>query len=488
MGKILTVFSFIFCFATIIVAQSPLEFKDGDGNDLMIINDEGTTGSVLTDKIGIGTSNPLSPLSVGSDGNSNYTIYGWNTIANGVGVYGRATNSGFSLGGLFVSASDDGVGVLAASIGNGNGLYGKAEGNGHGIFAQAWGSGEGVLSINEGTGNGLSGIAKNDGIGVFAKAEGNGEGVHTESYGSQVAIHAKAFDTGNNNNHGGYFESLGSKANGIFAKANGNDGSGIYATASGDNGNGVVGRATGSNGTGVRGISEATSQYQAGVDGFSSAPDGFGVSGSASDDNGVGVKGYTAGVDAWSIFGDAFGTNARAVVGIAHGDNSKGIYGEAPIGVNAYAGYFNGNVHVTGNITYDGTFTQASSNIIMDNPLDPNNKQIIHSGVSSSEMKNIYDGRVATNSDGEAIVKLPDWFEALNIDFRYQLTVIGEFAQAIVSEELNYNQFVIRTNKPNVKVSWQITGIRNDEYAISNKLEVERTKQNFESEFTSSEV
>jgi hypothetical protein len=55
---------------------------------------------------------------------------------------------------------------------------------------------------------------------------------------------------------------------------------------------------------------------------------------------------------------------------------------------------------------------------------------------------------------------LPDWFEALNRDFRYQLTVIGEFTQAIVASEISHNQFTIRTDKPNVKVSWQVMGIR----------------------------
>jgi hypothetical protein len=32
-----------------------------------------------------------------------------------------------------------------------------------------------------------------------------------------------------------------------------------------------------------------------------------------------------------------------------------------------------------------------------------------------------------------ATVQLPEWFSVLNKDFRYQLTVIGQFAQAIVA-------------------------------------------------------
>ena len=40
-------------------------------------------------------------------------------------------------------------------------------------------------------------------------------------------------------------------------------------------------------------------------------------------------------------------------------------------------------------------------------------------------MMNIYNGNITTDGTGEAIVQLPDWFQALNKDFRYQLTAIG---------------------------------------------------------------
>jgi len=71
---------------------------------------------------------------------------------------------------------------------------------------------------------------------------------------------------------------------------------------------------------------------------------------------------------------------------------------------------------------------------------------------------------------------MPDWFEALNKEFRYQLTVIGDFAQAIISQEIQNNQFTIRTDKPNTKVSWQVTGIRHDKFAEKNRIPVEENK------------
>src|SRR6185295_9797953 len=97
--------------------------------------------------------------------------------------------------------------------------------------------------------------------------------------------------------------------------------------------------------------------------------------------------------------------------------------------------------------------------------LDPENKYLYHSFVESPDMKNIYDGNVVTDEHGNATVELPDYFEALNRDFRYQLTVIGTFAQAIIAAEIRENRFKIKTNAANVKVSWQVTGIRQDAFA-----------------------
>ena len=91
-------------------------------------------------------------------------------------------------------------------------------------------------------------------------------------------------------------------------------------------------------------------------------------------------------------------------------------------------------------------------------------------------MMNIYNGNVVTDSEGEGVVEMPEYFGALNKDFRYQLTVIGDFAQAIIAEEINDGRFVIRTDKPNIKVSWQVTGVRKDAFAEANRIQVEVDK------------
>jgi len=140
-------------------------------------------------------------------------------------------------------------------------------------------------------------------------------------------------------------------------------------------------------------------------------------------------------------------------------------------GSGGIAGNFNGNVTIT------GTLSAATKNFKIDHPLDPANKYLVHASVESSEMMNIYTGNVITDAQGEARVQLPDWFEAVNTDFRYQLTVIGQFAQAIVSSEVQNHEFAIRSSVPNVKVSWQITGVRQDAFAKANPLVVEEEKE-----------
>src|ERR1022692_2647735 len=151
------------------------------------------------------------------------------------------------------------------------------------------------------------------------------------------------------------------------------------------------------------------------------------------------------------------------------GPNGLGIY------VSSYeyggkAGDFEGDVYVVGNLSKSGGSFQ------IDHPLDPANKYLYHSFVESPDMMNVYNGNVTTDGAGHAVVTLPDWFQALNSDFRYQLTTIGQPAHAWVASEVNNNSFAIRTDKPNVKVSWQVTGIRQDVWANAHRIPVEVEK------------
>jgi len=131
---------------------------------------------------------------------------------------------------------------------------------------------------------------------------------------------------------------------------------------------------------------------------------------------------------------------------------------------------------IQGNLTVTGNISKGSGSFRIDHPLDPANKYLYHSFVESPDMMNIYDGNVVTNQFGLATVTLPAYFEALNRDFRYQLTVIGQFARAIVAREIAHNRFTIKTDRPGVKVSWQVTGIRRDAYANAHRIQVEVDK------------
>ena len=129
-----------------------------------------------------------------------------------------------------------------------------------------------------------------------------------------------------------------------------------------------------------------------------------------------------------------------------------------------------GKVNIGGDLNVGGTLTKGAGAFKIDHPLDPANKYLVHSFVESPDMMNIYNGNIVTDANGKAIVPLPDYFEALNMEFRYQLTVMGQFAQAIVSNEISGNKFEIMTDKPNVKVSWQVTGVRHDAYANAHRI------------------
>lgn len=92
-------------------------------------------------------------------------------------------------------------------------------------------------------------------------------------------------------------------------------------------------------------------------------------------------------------------------------------------------------------------------------------------------MMNVYNGNATLDAQGEAWVTLPDWFEALNRDFRYQLTPLGAPAPNLyVASEISGNRFKVGGGAAHGRVSWQVTGIRQDAWAEANRIEVERDK------------
>jgi hypothetical protein len=141
------------------------------------------------------------------------------------------------------------------------------------------------------------------------------------------------------------------------------------------------------------------------------------------------------------------------------------------------AGQFRGHMDPNGNALFAGNVSKGGGSFKIDHPLDPANKYLYHSFVESPDMMNIYNGNVVLDARGEAVVELPAWFEALNRDFRYQLTAVGAPGPNVyVAQKVSGNRFRIAGGTEGMEVSWQVTGIRNDAYARMNPIPVEETK------------
>ncbi len=328
------------------------------------------------------------------------------------------------------------VGVIGAST-KGVGIWGGSQTN------------AGVLGTSQ-NGDGVLGQASNYGSGVHGKNTGNGTGVYGEAAGTGSAIYGK--------NTGSGTGVLGLSANGI----------GVAGESDNPSATGVYGRS--SNGIGVRGYSET----DVGVHG--EAYKGTGVLGESWHViNGIGGVGVQAiGVGGQGVYAEGFeGVLALGHVGVNGYNNDGspqgiGVWGHSFKG---YAGYFSAKVHV------GGPLDKPAGSFKIDHPLDPANKYLYHSFVESPDMKNIYDGVVTLDGGGAAVVQLPDWFEALNQEFRYQLTAIGAPAPGLyVAEKIRGNHFKIAGGAPGMEVSWQVTGVRHDAYANAHRIPVEEDK------------
>ncbi len=180
----------------------------------------------------------------------------------------------------------------------------------------------------------------------------------------------------------------------------------------------------------------------------------------------------TAGVGVVGVGYNGNGINGFSV-------NNSAIYGESS---SNYSGEFNGDVEVysdkgeQGNLTVQGTLSAGAKHFKIDHPQDPTGKYLVHASVESDQMMDIYDGVVTLDRTGAATVTMPSWFEALNQDFRYQLTCIGGYAPVYISQEVTAGRFAIAGGKPGLRVSWQVTGARHDAFARAHPLVVEEEK------------
>ncbi|MHC4424935.1 MAG: hypothetical protein ACYSYV_02435, partial [Planctomycetota bacterium] len=179
---------------------------------------------------------------------------------------------------------------------------------------------------------------------------------------------------------------------------------------------------------------------------YSECPNNTAVHGESESSNGVyGYSRNDAGVQGNGPIG-VHGYGDKGVYGLS-GDGT-GVYGES---VSGHAGYFKGTVRVA------GALIKAGGSFQIDHPLDPENKYLQHSFVESPDMMNVYNGNVTLDENGQVVVQLPEYFEALNRDFRYQLTCIGGFAPVYIAKKISDNRFKIAGGKSGMEVSWQVT-------------------------------
>jgi hypothetical protein len=458
-------------------------------------------------KVGLGTKTPQAELDVVGSGvrGIQATVPGTQAAISGIatatsggttGTYGQSSDpTGNALLGVN-EAKTGGFGVIgtsAATTGSSYGVYGATASTTN--FAAGVAGAESattgqVFGVAGSTGSSTTGAAGVNGyessktgqvFGVFgsttsatnfaAGVSGNANATTGQVYGVVGVSNSTTAGAAAVN---GYEPATTGGVYGVSGSTPSTSGSGVVgnATATSGNTNGVAGLDASPNGSGVNGSnSSGTCCFAAGV--FGQAVGGTGVLGSASATSGLnfGVQGISA---------------SSAGIGVQAGNTPTGEGVSLAAGtflVNAYvgkSGEFNvdnsGNGFFAGNLTVKGNVSKGGGSFKIDHPLDPANKYLSHSFVESPDMMNVYNGNITTDRHGFATVNLPDYFEALNGDFRYQLTVIGQFAQAIVAKKISANRFVIRTNRPNVEVSWQVTGVRHDAYANRYRIPVEEDK------------
>lgn len=458
-------------------ATSGQQPEDVNGNPIPVgVWGDSDTGGGVFGSSGVlpsGVSIPIDPpAGVEGHGATGPGVVGRSLSDNGVvgesqdapGVLARSTTSSGLLGVTF-SPTDDSHGVFGSSTTGGNGVTGFV-GEATGVIGNSV-RGTGVRGTTGSTGN--AGVLGQTFGGVPALPAGPGV-----SGSSETGIGVFGGSQSNDGVVGVTFV----EGNGVLGIHDANDPDGVGVLGIGGfttgvrgvtfrdgAGPGVHGETHGSGaGPGVLG----TSDLSAGVRGVGVSSDGS-VGLTTGGGNGVtGVHFATtpgAGVSGISVLGN--GVDGLTFANMRQNPNVAAVRGQS---ANGFAGLFVGRVRVTGQLSKGG------GGFTIDHPTDPENQYLSHSFVESPDMLNVYSGNVTTSKDGTARVRLPSYFEPLNTDFRYQLTVIGDFARAVVAEEIKDNAFTIRTDSGRVKVSWQVTGVRQDAWAQANRIEPEQKK------------
>ncbi len=442
---------------------APLIFKTAATNnsplERMRITPAGLVGLGIASPAAKLDVNQLTGTTIRASANSvsatNIAVQG--VTRNGTGVVGQHTGTTGAAPGVLGETSSRSANA-AGVVGRVNPTNPGAAAGVHGVNNGTGPSGVGVWGTHAGSGYGVLGTAVS-GIGVVAQgrtgvdATGNRDGVvgrvPNDSASPGVGVLGTSPDTG----------VRGEGDTGVHGQG------GTRGVWGSSDTIGVLGSGAGH---GVHGDGDTTGVYGSGPTGVLGEGSDIGLQGNGNKGvkgvGGIGVEGLG------TLFGVFAKVTANGTVGLV----TAALWADATGTTSTFAGYFKGRVHV------DGTLTKQAGSFKIDHPLDPERKWLSHSFVESPDMMNVYNGNVILGADGTAVVDLPDYFAVLNRDYRYQLTCIGAHAPLYVAAKVKDNRFTIAGGPPGLEVSWQVTGIRQDDYAKEHPIVVEEPKSKVE--------
>lgn len=342
-----------------------------------------------------------------------------------------ATGSGEAVGGSFSSAQMQGIGLRGTSMANP-------------------GAGIGVLGIGRGANS----------VGVLGRLEGESGSQGAALRAEVTSGIARGVDARTDRGTAGQFFSTANT--GVFAITNSVTGTpALFASSPVDQ--------VGVTSVGARIIGKTMGLFSS-ADGGANGQT-VGVQGQSTSIDGIGVWGLATRTtsSSYGVFGDSKSTtNGTGVFGVAAGQGlTTGVYGRG-LSATGFGVFSDGRTGATG-----------TKSFVIDHPLDPENKYLMHYCAEGPEPRNVYQGTVVTDSAGFATVRLPDYYESINRDPLIQLTVIDgttDFVMVKVTQKVANGQFQIRTSKPRVEVNWRVDAIRNDRWVQRYGRETEPVK------------
>ena len=422
-----------------------------------------------TDPLWAAASNGIQSALTNSVAKTGDTMTGALTINSGAGNKLLIGTLGTDIA-IGSAANGDAVGIGIGNAANGN--DGVAIGNNSRGYGKGAVLGRSANGATEGAAVGYAANGNQQGVAVGHSATGySGVAVGFRSAG-QNGVAIGQYTRGDNNgaavgpsaNAATYGAAVGPSANGYASGSSMGDNSSAYnhGVAVGDYSSGFdYGVAAGSAAIGdISGVAvgrDANGRANCIAVGAyaNSGPGSYGV-----------AVGYGARIDGSTVNGVAVGTGARVMAG---------AYNATAIG--CVTNYTTESTMLRGNLFLDGgdqVYTNSAPGatdwgvkaFTIDHPLDPKNKVLRHYCMEGPQVWDIYAGN-AQLKNGEAVVELPAYYSALNLEGSeiYSLTPVGDLAVVCVKEKVVGNRFVIKGDK-DVEVSWTIKAQRNDPAAI----------------------